>query len=128
MAQVHDILVDLDRRRRELRMPLRVLAKRSGVSLSTAQRVLEGSTNARLGTILALAETLGAEPLRGFKFSKSAEAMQREEARAKADRLAGLAQGTAALEGQAVPPGVRLRVRRRIAYKLLAGPPVRLWS
>ena len=66
MARNKDILAALDDRRRELGMSMSVLARRSGVSLPTLQRVLRGRNGGMLATLEAIARALGTElrPLR----------------------------------------------------------------
>ena len=74
----------------------------------------------------AIAEALGARI--SLTRSTNASAFRRRQARAKAHRLAALAQGSAALEVQAVDRETLKRTERRLAAKLLSGPPLRLWS
>ena len=127
MKNAQDILAEVDRRRRELGMSCRALAERSGTSLRTVQRLLRGrDQGARLSTVLALADALGMQL--GFVKKRRASAIEREQARKKARELAAITQGSAALEGQAVPAGTVRRVVHKIESQLLAGPRVRLWG
>ena len=126
MAQEADILKDLRRRRRDLRMPYAELSQRCGVSVSTLKRVFGGEVTARFSTVSAIATALGA-PL-GVTNIKDAASMRRQQARAKARSLVGLVQGTSALEGQAVDPSDIELMEQRTAAELLSGPARRLWA
>lgn len=127
MTRAQDILTELDDRRRELGMSCGVLAKRSGLTRWTVQRVLSGkATDIRLGSLLALADALGVDL--GIARRRSIRALRRQQARAKARRLAGVAQGSAALEGMGVPDKELRAIARGIEDKLVAGPSIRLWS
>jgi len=127
MARVEHILAELEKRRRAVGMPRRVLAARSGLTLRTVQRVLSGEgSDVRLRSLLAMAEALAMEARLAKRTSP--EVLRRRQARAKARKLAGVAQGSAALEGMAVPDAALRAVARRIEEKLLGGPAIRLWS
>jgi len=128
MAPMIDtLLAELEHRRRELRMPYRALARRSGVGLRTVHRVLSRDTsNLNLRTLTAIADALGADV--GLVRRRGIRAIQRRHAKAKAKRLAAIAQGTAALEGQAVSPDAMADLAQDIEKKLLVGPKIRLWS
>lgn len=107
-------------------MSCRVLAERSGLTLRTVQRVFSGDgRDIRLRSLLALANALGA---RVELKKQSSDRLRRQQARKKAQRLAAVAQGTAALEGLAVEKQALREVERRIAAKLIVGPAIRLWS
>src|SRR5438309_1799874 len=96
-------LRNLNARRRKLGMSYAILARRSGVPLSTVKRILQGGRLApSFSNVLALAEALGA----GFHFDRSAgvEEFRERQARKKAEALLGMVQGTSALEAQAVDP------------------------
>lgn len=126
MAQVHQILGRLDRQRRDLRMSCKALAARSGLTLRTVQRVLSGRCgDVRFGSVLAIARALGADL---HLATRSTDKVRYAQAKMKARKLAGVAQGSAALEGMAVRGATLRSVARRIEEKLLAGPPIRLWS
>ena len=127
MARWQDIVQELDARRRKLKMPCRALARRSGVSTRTVQRALSGQAgDVGARTLLAMAEALGMGL--GVVVRKSASRLRHEVARAKAKRIIAGAQGSFALEGQAVEESHLSEVRRDLEDKLVAGPPVRLWS
>src|SRR5438067_10434482 len=91
----------LNARRRKLGMSCAALAKRSGVSLATVQRVLSGKhAEASFANVLAIAKALSMsvaiEPI------ASATEVRQRQARYKAERLVGMVQATSALEAQAV--------------------------
>jgi transcriptional regulator with XRE-family HTH domain len=117
----------LEKRRRELKMPVTALARRAGVGLRTAQRILSGETDsANLGSLNALADALGialrAEP------STTVRAVRLAAAQSKAKRLAALVQGTSALEDQAVDGETLREIEERLTYELLAGSQRQLWN
>ena len=127
MTRAQDILTELNDRRRKLGMSCGVLAKRSGLTRWTVQRVLSGkASDIRLGSLLALANALGVDI--GIARRRSVQSLRRQQARAKARRLAGVAQGSAALEGMGVPDKELRAIARGIEDKLVAGPAIRLWS
>ena len=89
----------LEKRRRELGMSRRMLAKRSRVSLPTVNRVLSGQhTGASIENVLAIGEALGME-LKCVADTRS-ENFREKQAVTKARQLVRLVQGTSALEGQ----------------------------
>jgi len=88
----------LDERRRELRMTIPQLARRSGASTATVSRVLRGETTVAMGHVCAVADALGMQV--GLRQRVSVDSLLREAARRKAKRAAALVQATSALEGQ----------------------------
>ena len=126
MKHAKDILATLDARRRQLKMSCRAVAERSGLSTRTVQGVLQARKSPSLSTVAAIAEAVGTKI--ELARTSSSSAIRRRQARDKAHRLAMLAQGSAALEVQAVDPETIKRAERRIAAKLLSGVPLRLWS
>ena len=93
------IFQQLEKRRRELRMPRTILAKRSGVSLPTVNRVLSGHHNrVTFENVLAIAKALGME-ITMLQQGTSCE-FREKQATKKARKLVRLVQGTSALEGQ----------------------------
>jgi len=127
MASMAHIARELEARRRELGMSQAAVAKRSGVSLRCVQRALSGEGgDVRLSSLAALAEALGAEI--GLRRGQSVEAMRERQAEKKAAELTGVAQGSAALEGQAVGRRTLEAAKRRTKYSLLSGPGLRLWA
>ena len=126
MVTASNIIDELESRRNELGMSCHLLAKRCGLAMRTVQRVLHGEVDARLQTLLAIAGVLGADI--GLAKRQSIHGMKDRQARAKARRLAAIAQGSSALEGQAVNKATVRKVERRIADGLRAGSNIRLWS
>ena len=127
MRTSSNILAELDLRRRELHMPVSVLAKRSGVAFRTVQRIIGGHHDkATWATVIALAQALGLDlELRSVV---DAESLRERQARTKADRLMRMVQGTAALEAQAVDPNKYQQMIRRTVHEILAGPARKLWA
>ena len=118
-----DILRFLQKRREELGMPMRVLAKRSGLGLRTVQRTLSGEAdNATLGTVARLATALGVTLT-----ARADRGMRRRHAGEKAGRLAAMVQGTSALEDQAVEPRVLKKITDRLRDEMLVGSSRKLW-
>jgi len=123
----------LERRRRELRMPKTLAARRSGLSLPTVNRLL--STKERRPTVdsvSALAGALGLEVVLGrharVRPVASAAAFRERRARTVAVRLVGMVQGSMALEADGVPAHVLRDMERDTVHELLAGSARRLWS
>ena len=119
------ILEQLEHQRKLLGMSMRVLSERSGLSLPAVQLILAGKKSCNLSSLAALSEVLGADI--NVKFQKPSK-LKRQQAREKADLLIAAAQGSAALEAQAVGEKVLNRARREIEKRLLSGPPLRLWG
>lgn len=89
----------LEKRRRELRMPRATLAKRCGVSLATVNRILSGQhKGATFENVLVIAEALGME-IKTVRHGTSSE-IREQQATRKARNLVRIVQGTSALEGQ----------------------------
>ncbi len=108
-------------------MSLKVLAKRSGLSLRTVQRVFSpAEPNARLDTVLQIADALNVE-LR-FKEVGSGHSIRKRAATAKAARLASMVQATSALESQAIPKSDLRDIEADIAARLLTGSSRQLWA
>jgi transcriptional regulator with XRE-family HTH domain len=117
----------LQRRRRELGLSYELLARRSGVSRPTVQRILSGRyPTASLASVVAIGDALGLE-LR-FAPVVSSDQLRREQARKKAKKLAALVQGTCALEGQGVDRAGFDAMVERTTHELLSGSKRRLWS
>ncbi len=117
----------LDVRRKRLGMSYAVLAKRSGVSMTTVVRILSGQNpQASFENVCAVAAALDlavrVEP------TASAEEVRERQARRKAEQLVGMVQGTSGLEGQALEEETLAQMTRQTAHELLAGSPRRLWG
>ncbi len=126
-------LTKLDRRRKSLGISLAVLARRSGVSLPSVQRILTGrEATPSLSTLHAIAAALGLQLSIGHSPAiteeASAAAFRRARAVEKARQLARMVQGTMALEAQAVPQPTLDAIAEQNIADLLAGSGRRLWD
>ena len=127
MTSVTALVRFLDRRRAELGMSQYALAQRSGVSLPTVQRILAGDQpRASLSSVLALANALALRL--GLESQSDADELLEREARQKAERLVGMVQGSAALEGQGLDEATRERMIQRTVHELLAGSRRKIWA
>lgn len=118
--------VSLDRRRRDLGLTFTALSVRSGVSEPTVKRILGGRLGeASFTHVVAIARALGA-PIAAE--ATDIDQMLRDRARAKAEAVARLVQGTSALESQAVDDAEYRRLVERSYHELLAGSRRRLWA
>ena len=122
-----DLLEQLEARRRDLRMPMAVVAQRSKLSVPTVYRVLkQQDTSASLSVVMAIAKVLHVNVT--GRIVLSAEFWIIKRAKWKAHQMASMAQGTAALEGQAVSVSEMRKLERILATKLINGPPSYLWG
>ena len=126
MDALSKIVLGLEERRRQLQMPHRFVARRSGVSLRTVQRALSGEGDVRFENLSAIAKALGADL--GIVRARRTNAMRTAQARVKAEEIIRTTQGSAALEGLAVGEETAKRVRQEIQHRLCAGSSGRLWS
>jgi transcriptional regulator with XRE-family HTH domain len=131
MSTVNDAALNLVRhlndRRKELGMSMETVARKSGVGMRTVQRVLSGrDPSAKLDTVLRIADTLGVILLP--KDRVAAHDLVRKQAVQKATELAGMVQGTSALEAQAVSKKALLEIRDDIASDLIRGSRRQLWA
>ena len=127
MAFRSAIIHDLNKRRRRLGMSRADVARLSGVSVPTVQRILgKQDHDATLSNLLAIAEALGL----GLDIRPDAKvaALREQQARRKAERLVGMVQGSSALEGQAVDQDTYERMVKQTVHELLAGPNRKLWA
>lgn len=117
----------LERRRKELGMSRTALARRSGVSLPSVNRMLnDGIDRATLSNVRAVTAALGME-LTVVPTCSSFE-LQQQQARAKAKKIVELVQGTSALETQAVDGQAVQEMTTKTVYELMSGSKRRLWS
>lgn len=117
----------LDTRRKRLGMSRVVVARRSGVPLTTVQRILSGrESRPSLPSVLSIAEVLGASW--DVDVNKGVEEIRERQARQKAERLVGMVQATSGLEGQAVDKDTLRQMVDRTVHELLAGSRLRLWG
>ena len=120
------ILGEFERRRRELGLSRSALARRSGVSLPTVNRILTGHYGkASFENVLAVAQALELE-LTAVE-SNNSDVVRNIQARKHARRLLLLLQGTSALEGQAVGQQTLETMLDRTAAQLLESNR-RLWG
>ncbi|MBX9641246.1 MAG: helix-turn-helix domain-containing protein [Mycobacteriaceae bacterium] len=127
MIRTPTTLINLLRRRRAaLGMSLPALARRSGVSEPTVNRIFGGRLGAAsFANVEAVARALGVSLAPDE--SNVAHAC-RTQARQKAEHIARLVQGTSALEGQAIDAATYNRLVEKSYRELLAGPRRRLWA
>ncbi len=118
--------VDLKQRCRELGMSHALLARRSGVSLSTVNRVLDDYHTATFESVEKIARALGLDV--SLRPLLDVDQMCRQQARQKAERLVAMVQGTSGLEGQAVDDEAQKLMVTQTMYELLAGSRRKLWA
>lgn len=126
MVQAINILERMGQRRRDLGMTIPDLSRRCGVPISTVKRVLGGEDTASFSAVAAIAEALGVHMESAME--DDIAAMRERQAKAKAQSLVALVQGTSALESQAVPPAQLELMEQRTAAELLSGSGRRLWA
>src|SRR5258708_3020487 len=127
MNTIASISERLNRRRLSLGMSCAIVARRSGLSLRTVQRVLSGKEpDVGLATTLAIARVLGV----AFEVSDEEEAndFRRRQAEQQAQKVIGLVQGTSALEAQALAAEELNSLRQHTVRDLLAGSNRKLWA
>jgi len=118
--------LDLNARRKQLKMPVEVLVKLSGVPRPTVFRILRGNEdNVRFGNVRKVAEAMG---LSFGGASLEPEELRRREAQRKARLLSRLTQGTMGLEAQGVSRELLDELEEQTVSKLLAGNGRKLWS
>jgi transcriptional regulator with XRE-family HTH domain len=123
----------LEFRRVQLGMSKTAVAKRSGVSLPTVDRILAGrDQNPRLANVQAIAAALGVELRIGESMTVfeplSAQEFRKLQAAAKAKRLVRMVQGNMGLEAQAVDAKTLEGMIDQTTCELLAGSPRKLWD
>jgi len=133
MYTTNRLFSQLENRRARLGMSKADLARRAGVSLPTVRRLLSGrEKRARTDIVAAIATALGVEVRLSaapcVHESVDASAFRRQQARAKAKRLAKLVQGTMALEAEAVGEDIVEELEEQNFHALLTGPAYRLWG
>jgi transcriptional regulator with XRE-family HTH domain len=117
----------LEARRRKLEMSCAALARRSGVSLATVQRILSGKhAEASFANVLAIAQALDMSV--EIEPNASATEVRQRQARQKAERLVNMVQATSGLEAQPVSADAICEMTAQTASELLAGSPRELWS
>lgn len=126
-------LRSLDERRRELRMSVTALARRSGVSRPTVNRILAGREHVPSAqSVHALAAALGLQVQLGYAPAVvpaiEAREFRRQQALTKARQLAKLVQGTMGLEAQAVDSKTLDGLVEDNLHALLSGSSRQLWD
>ena len=120
-------LTRLEERRQQLGMSMPALAKRSGVSLPTVQRILSGRhSTAGFESVVAISNALGIEI--ELRETKSAHEFMREGAAQKARKLVTMVQATSGLEGQAVATETINELTDKALHVLMAGSRRKLWT
>jgi transcriptional regulator with XRE-family HTH domain len=121
------IAVQMQRRRKALRISCQLLALRSGVSLPTVQRILhDGGEHATYATLTAVARALGMDF--ELRSTSDEQAFAERQAQTKAEVIARMVQGTSALESQAVDSDTYRQMVSQTVHELMAGPRRRLWN
>ena len=119
-------MLELNARRKALKMPVESLVKRSGVPRAAVLRILRGKVEMiRVGQFQKVAGVLG------LPFGAAAadpEELRCSEARKKAQLLRRLTQGTMGLEAQALPEDLLSELEAQTVAKLLGGNGQKLWS
>jgi transcriptional regulator with XRE-family HTH domain len=121
------IAAQMQRRRKALRMSCQLLAKRSGISLPTVQRILrDGGEHATFANLEAVAGALGMR----FELRSTCDEqdLAEQQALTKAKVIARMVQGTSALESQAVDSDTYQQMIRQTVHELMTGPKRRLWE
>lgn len=116
----------LDERRRDLRMTIPQLARRSGVSTATVARILRGEPTVAMGHVSAVADALGMQI--AVRPRDSVDSLLRRAAKAQARRAAALVQATSALEAQGLSRQQFESMVDRTARELLAAGGKTLWA
>src|SRR5260370_20698616 len=116
----------LDTWRQQLGMSCAALAKRSGVSLPTVQRILSGKhPEASFANVLAIAKALNMSV--EIRPNGSIAELRRRQAQLKAERLVSMVQATSGLEAQPVSTEVICEMTAQTTSELLAGSRRELW-
>jgi transcriptional regulator with XRE-family HTH domain len=122
-----ELFESLNQRRQELGLSVETLAKRSGVSRPTVQRILSGSNlTASLSNVLAIAHALGLSLRLDARMDVGR--MKHDQAARKARKLVSLVQGMSGLESQAVDKKTLEAMVEQTTHELLSGSKRRLWS
>jgi len=125
-AMIQSPISHLDERRKELRMTIPQLARRSGISTATAARVLRGDPTVAIGRVCAVADALGMQV--GVRSRLSVDSLVRQAAKTKAQRAAALVQATSALEAQGLSRHQFDAMVDRTARELRAAGGKTLWA
>lgn len=123
----------LEARRRALGITKILVAKHTGVSLPTVNRILTGrEANPTVESIGAIAKLLGVTvqlgAQEGLNEAQNAHEFRKARALVKAKRLVRQVQGNMALEGQGLDAKTLEQMIERTSYELLTGPAKQLWE
>ena len=117
----------LEARRQNLGMTKKMVARRSGVSLPTVQRLLSGQEqNPSFPNVQAIAMALGIEVK--FIETQDAHEFKKRQATEKAQRIVRMVQATMALEAQGTDSKNIAQMIDRTACELLSSEGRRLWE
>jgi len=116
----------LSDRRKNLGMSQHSLAKMTGISLPTVQRVFKGNKNTSFDSISKIASALGLSLT--VDDNKKEEEIIADRAHQKAKELTKLVQGTSALESQGLDSETLKAIEAKIFSDLFKGSRSRLWS
>lgn len=125
-TNVRDWLSELENQRRLLKMPYRVVAERSGVSLATVRRVLQAQkSSSSLESVLAVAKVLGGTV--GLKL-EDPEKVVEGQIQTTSRAIAMMVQGTMALESQGTTDMRQIEVLvETAAREIRSGPRKKIW-
>jgi transcriptional regulator with XRE-family HTH domain len=127
VTAIQTVSTRLNRRREKLGVSCSVLAKRTGISLRTVQRILSGEEmNPGFSTVASLARELGV----GVHFEDDVDirTIRRRQAEKKAERILAIVQGNSALEAQSMSRETMRDLREQTIHELLAGSDRKLWA
>lgn len=135
-AALRVFLRSLEERRKKLKMPLDILAARSGLSRATVCRILSGKhTSVSILNVAALADALGVtvelrptEQGIGLEFTPTeVEDFVEKQAHYQAKRLVGMVQGTMGLEAQSLDAASASELVDKTRRKLANSSWKKLW-
>ncbi|MDX1964561.1 MAG: helix-turn-helix transcriptional regulator [Pirellulales bacterium] len=121
-----NIQQQLNDRKRNLRMSLRDISRRSGVSRPTLNRLFAGNEAISSKAIAAVAQALGCELT--ILPCQETNLMLKEQALRKARQLADITQATSALEGQGLTTDEYEALVEQTYIQLMAGSKRKLWQ
>lgn len=120
-------LNDLIERKFALGLTNSVIAKKSGVSKTTVDRIMAGRHDrATFANIAQIAAALNMSI--HFVPKESAEAVLERRAKLKAMQIVDSVQANSGLESQALGSRELQKMRKRTLHELMAGPKRRLWQ
>jgi transcriptional regulator with XRE-family HTH domain len=120
-------LNDLQQRKQELGLSNAAISRRSGVSISTVERVFAGrGEGVSIGRIQKIAEALEAE-VRSIPTADAGDVLD-QRARRIAQGIVSSVQGSMGLEAQAVSKSQLRRMVEQTIHELRAGPKRVLWE